>query len=279
METDSYYEIGSSHKICQDYCISIQEDKIAYAILSDGCSSSKDSAIGACLLSILAKSVILHLKDRIAIDSSSYISNFSNILISKLLDLQNSLNVSSNVFDATLLISIIEKDYFMCFGWGDGFFISKYYNDHTIIKDISYYDDAPYYPSYDMDSSRRLSYQSTYVEKGFITRASTCLDKDGNYSFSNCTQINNCMSPILIANDNIRDIKSITLCSDGLKTYYNDDDKEKKKLNESFIIPKILAYKSTKGEFVTRRMLRLKKEMQEANISHSDDISCTTIIL
>jgi hypothetical protein len=278
METDSYYEIGSSHRICQDYCFSTQEDKIAYAILSDGCSSSKDSTIGACLLPILAKNIILYLKDRMVIDSSSYISTFSNILTNKLSNMLNLLDISSNVFDATLLICIIEKDSFICFGWGDGFFISKNKDDHILIKNISYYDEAPYYPSYDVDLSRRLTYQAMYADKGFIQRFTTCLDKSGNYLFSNNTEINNCMSPILIANGEKEDIKSITICSDGIKTYYHKDSNEKK-IDESFIIPKMLDYKNTIGEFVNRRMLRLKKEMHENNIMHSDDISCSTIIL
>jgi len=279
METDSYYEIGSSHKVCQDYCISIEEDKIAYAILSDGCSSSKDSAIGACLLSITAKSVISHLKDRMSIRSSSYISTFSSILISKIKDIQSSLNISSYMLDATLLVNIIEKETFLCFGWGDGFFISKDTDDNILIKDISYYDEAPYYPSYDIDPTRKSLYQLMYSDKSVITRATTCLDNEGGYRYSNCIQINNPFSPVLIAEGDKVNIKSITLCSDGLKTYYKKDDKEKKKLNTQFIIPKILDYKSTKGEFVTRRMSRLKKEMIEAQIQHSDDISCTTIIL
>jgi hypothetical protein len=86
------------------------------------------------------------------------------------------------------------------------------------------------------------------------------------------------MSPILIASGEKEDIESITICSDGIKTYYHKDSNEKK-IDESFIIPKMLDYKNTKGEFVNRRMLRLKKEMHENNIMHSDDISCSTIIL
>ena len=46
MNTDATINIGSAHSICQDYVIA----RSGYVILSDGCSSSPDTDIGARLL-------------------------------------------------------------------------------------------------------------------------------------------------------------------------------------------------------------------------------------
>jgi hypothetical protein len=43
---DSYFSIGSTHRVCQDYAA----HKAGFAVLSDGCSSAPDTDIGARLL-------------------------------------------------------------------------------------------------------------------------------------------------------------------------------------------------------------------------------------
>ena len=55
MNADHYYTIGNSHSVCQDYAISGLVENGAYAILSDGCSSSPDVDVGARMLSLSAK--------------------------------------------------------------------------------------------------------------------------------------------------------------------------------------------------------------------------------
>src|SRR5215203_2249321 len=45
MNTDCFFNIGATHSVCQDYVVASP-----YLILSDGCSSSPDTDIGARLL-------------------------------------------------------------------------------------------------------------------------------------------------------------------------------------------------------------------------------------
>ncbi len=51
MNTDCFYSIGHSHKVCEDYALSgTIGDTLAYAVVCDGCSSSKQVDVGARLL-------------------------------------------------------------------------------------------------------------------------------------------------------------------------------------------------------------------------------------
>jgi len=50
MNADSYFEIGSTHLVCQDYALSGLYKDMCYGIVSDGCSSAENSEIGAQIL-------------------------------------------------------------------------------------------------------------------------------------------------------------------------------------------------------------------------------------
>src|SRR5690348_10028206 len=47
MHADSFFRMGASHAVCQDYASAGQVDGVAYAILSDGCSGSPATDFGA----------------------------------------------------------------------------------------------------------------------------------------------------------------------------------------------------------------------------------------
>ena len=61
MISDSYFEIGNTHMVCQDYALngSSPDNRLHYSIVSDGCSSSKHSEIGAQILCHVAQDCIL----------------------------------------------------------------------------------------------------------------------------------------------------------------------------------------------------------------------------
>jgi hypothetical protein len=64
MKADSYFEIGSTHQVCQDYALAYASDDFAYAIMSDGCTSSLNTDIGARLVSVIARDAINYLNHR-----------------------------------------------------------------------------------------------------------------------------------------------------------------------------------------------------------------------
>ena len=55
MNSDSYFEIGNTHQICQDYALSGNYKDMYYSVVSDGCSSAEHSEIGAQILCHVAR--------------------------------------------------------------------------------------------------------------------------------------------------------------------------------------------------------------------------------
>ena len=64
MKADAYFEIGATHLVCQDYALAFANNEYAYAIVSDGCTSSPNTDIGARLISVIAKDAINYLYQR-----------------------------------------------------------------------------------------------------------------------------------------------------------------------------------------------------------------------
>ncbi len=56
---DTFLKIGDQHKICEDYIIQ-GTDQVPLLILSDGCSSSDNTEMGARILCYLAKQYLFY---------------------------------------------------------------------------------------------------------------------------------------------------------------------------------------------------------------------------
>jgi hypothetical protein len=284
MNTNAYYEIGSSHRVCEDYAISGLHEGMAYAIVSDGCSSSEDSDVGARILSHIAKGVLIYLKERNLILSGAFPDIFKELILRKCLEVKTSLGLPTNVFDATLIISVVMDGKAVCIGWGDGYLAIVDKNKMITFFEIKFTSGAPYYLSYEMSQGKKEAYQKEFGE-GAIHFSNCNIDLSGiisNFSTKSCPIQD---KPTLNRVGNITDISFITLSSDGIDTYQDDprfsdiDGKEKKTYKASEMISSLVSYKSTAGEFVTRRMQRNKEDLNKKHILHFDDISCATIAL
>ena len=149
MVANSYYEIGYDHKVCEDYSLSGQKDSLLYTVLSDGCSSSENSDVGARLLCHIAKGIILYLNDRGVniFNAQEYQTIFKELLIRKCLEVKQSLGTSIDTFDATLLASIIKDGYALNMAWGDGYLVKIKKGMGIETTEIKYTTGAPYYLS------------------------------------------------------------------------------------------------------------------------------------
>lgn len=283
MNTNAYYEIGSSHRVCEDYALSGIHEDMAYAIVSDGCSSSKDSDVGARLLSHIAKGILIYLKGRDLIGSASFQDIFRELVIRKSLEVKQSLGLSVDIFDATLLVSTVYGNKATCLGWGDGFFIFVTGDRHIVAHEAKFTTGAPYYISYEMSPSKKEAYQRQYgegkiiVSNHVINPDMTVLTQDSELDLMyNCSIYKEAFAS---------GFKFIALSSDGLSTYQDDpkynrpEGEEKTEYKAENIIPLVTAYKSIAGEFVVRRMQRMKEDLEKNHVIHFDDISCATIAL
>lgn len=285
MNTDAYYEIGSSHRVCEDYALSGQYEDMAYAIVSDGCSSSKDSDVGARLLSHIAQGVLIYLKGRGLIGTPSFPEIFRELVVRKSLEVKQSLGLTVDVFDATLLISTIYEDKATCLAWGDGYVVFVTDKKEIIAYEINYSSGAPYYLSYEMSPAKKAAYAQLYGT-GSLNIRTYIIGSDGALKCSSdaTSPVVLCYTHSLLKEAHAPGLKFVTLSSDGIGTYKDDpkwvtEESSRMDFGIVNILPMVVGYKSITGEFAIRRMQRMKSDMEKDHVVHLDDISCATIAI
>jgi hypothetical protein len=295
MKADSYFEIGSTHLVCQDYAITYASDDIAYAIISDGCTSSQDTDTGARILSIVAKDVLNYLIQRQRFETikdkkwfmNNFVLTFKELVIKKCLEVKGSLNLSVDSFDATLLVTIVYPGYHpLLVGWGDGNYIIKYKDGRVRTISISYDKNMPYYLSYRMCYEKDMAYRSEQTNLGLCHVVDTVIGESPQ-NFHHTPWEYNFVRYLENVSDkdvNPTEVSQIIVSSDGLQSFQYDSRSEEYLKNDkvfdlSEVYPKVVDYKNVVGKFVVRRMKSLEKEHRLNHIVHSDDVSCATIAL
>jgi hypothetical protein len=301
MNSDHFFAIGSTHKVCQDYALSGNYKGFYYAIVSDGCSSSPDSDFGSrILVKILEKNIkdsidwksnnILSIKDYIYHDRQKI---FEYII--EYLKIKDDLELNSVSLDATLLYIISDgKNSIICV-WGDGAFLIKYKNNYMKFVNIKYPSGYPFYINYHKDNSRldefisqsKVRQTDIHIEYPHLDKFIT-MDRIETEMNINNDRNDSTLYPIqyTIPNtgegitENI-DIESVSIISDGINSFYqtntNDTSIVAKDLSSIDIVKKMLSYKNFNGQFVQRRMQAFQKDCKKNNIEHQDDLSVATI--
>ena len=103
IQTDTFLKIGKTHQVCEDYIIT-GDSPVKYNILSDGCSSSKDTEMGARILCHLAKQFLLYRKDDYRFPALDYDEMGSWIIHNAELAARQ-LGLKKSCLDATLIIA------------------------------------------------------------------------------------------------------------------------------------------------------------------------------
>ena len=101
MNIDSFTKTGHSHTLFEDAVIT-GTSPFPFIIVSDGCSSSKNTHLGSHLLS---RSAELELKE-----SKCFHKNFGESIIYRARSMADLLGLEHNSLDATLLIAYVKDD-------------------------------------------------------------------------------------------------------------------------------------------------------------------------
>lgn len=246
MHIDTFLAKGSTHPICQDY-ISANEKVIA---LSDGCSSSPNTDIGARLL-------ILN-----ALQEPPEMFN-NNAIINKAEIIRQALEVNQTCLDATLVTMQIKEDHARINIFGDGNLILVKEDGSWDWVNINFLSGAPYYLSYLLDDTRKACYLEAFPENFVIT------------SITSKGEVNSIESkiviPSLFAIIKWEDVKYIIITSDGLTSFINKKTREP--VDTTKVITDILDFRVDTGEFLKRRMNRLLKDYEREDIILMDDLS------
>lgn len=279
MNTDFYYEIGHSHISCQDYALAGQASKdISFALVSDGCSSSKDVDIGARVLVHSAKSFLRNeYVNNIDIFKNMKPSELCIPIIASAHNTMKGLNLDLHSLDATLLMAISNGIETKVFVYGDGGIVIKKKDGTVKCFTIQYNDGAPYYLSYSLDAERRQGYFTEFNQTVFIHEGEMM---DGRLVSKPYSQYYQAKDIYDIATWTFTDIDTVTLISDGLVSYEKlIDNKPSDKVPLERVIDGISMFKNFNGQFVERRMLNFRRECQRESMGHYDDIGVASIYL
>jgi len=292
MKTDCYFEIGSSHESCQDYALTGEKDGIGFAIVTDGCSESHNISgqadLGARVVAYAARKLLMHsdvVKTLSEIDKergtefSSEQEKIRDCIMQEVEIVRKHLDLSPLFSDCTLLLTVVDKDKANLFMFGDGVAAIKFKNGDLNIIDVTYLSGAPYYPSYPLDSNRLACYVQEF---GGMLDVCQNLQQLNGLRKNASKQINLSPHPS-IGWDNtsftFKDIESISLMSDGVKSYQKQSDNGMNNVLSEDIVNSFVAYKNTSGVFVQRRMKALQKDHKKLLMSHFDDISIATVVV
>lgn len=277
---DSVFNIGKTHKVCEDFALHEKKDNLNLIVVSDGCSSSCttngirnsiNTDFGSRLLSLFCKNTLLKEFNH---DISSLFrlfeqgSLFSYFISNEIYNLTSSLNVRSNVFDSTLMIAIAsenQEEGFVCV-YGDGVVFVEY-EDKKVIYEIEYETNAPYYLSYLLSQERNEQYKKEFGGGKKTITKTTYTDE--------CRILNieevDLYSPFLLIADKP---KTIVLMSDGVSQFQGPEGR----ISTEEIVKQWTDYPNKKGVFLQRQQNIFNKFCAKNNYQPLDDYSVASII-
>lgn len=258
---DSFLEIGSQHKICEDF-ITSGSNPVPHVILSDGCSSSKNTNCGAMILTQLAEQ---YLRFKVMeLDNINY-ENMGKWIIYNAEAIAKLLGVNLDCLDATLIISFMLPKVIHVYIYGDGYIIRVDKQKEIGYTKISFSDNAPYYLSYSTDFFRKKTYEDT---KHIITVEEKAGDR---LRLANDIPHNTALHYSFSTNH----YKEIYIASDGIDSFMKNGVKlPTENIIKGFLnIEKENREKTTKGVFIQRRCRNATKAIRKEGWDHYDDIS------
>lgn len=261
IQTDSLFLIGKSHKVCQDYALNGSTPTgLHYIIVSDGCSSSKDTDIGARILAMTAKGLIdfAHM---------GY-EAFGSMVIRRANDVRVSFGLDVSCLDATLLVVVVDEKTGKMYTnvYGDGYLIKTIKDSGDVFMcEWKFQSGAPFYLSYWLHE-RYNNYKNQYGSEALVIK-----------SFSNGVEY---LSLELgyqeqIVHPDEMNFSSLILSSDGLDSFTGCVRCYKAvEMHRPFI-----EFKNTNGEFLKRRMGKECESLAKSFIYHQDDLGMAALII
>ena len=164
MNADSAFVIGAAHAVCQDYAragnnlpaalaANTGQSPSPYVIVSDGCSSSPDTDVGARLLAKAAEQALLAPVKL----SVSAITEAHAEAARRALRWAKLTGLSPQAVDATLLTAHLSGDELIVGCSGDGVIVLESWLGVADVYVISFASGYPLYPSYAHQPERLLA--------------------------------------------------------------------------------------------------------------------------
>lgn len=268
MNVDSFFTIGTTHKVCQDYVLHGNVNGNPYVILSDGCSTAVDSDFGSRLLCKSCEPLI-------------YAPDYN---INSMLDgitrnahtFSRALNLEDDSLCATLVFAKIEEEKFRVFSVGDCVIGAKKKDGTLEIVEYEFVSGAPYYLRYEIQNVKK-GYFEQFGKK--VVRKSYWI-KGSEISTVEIRSFD--LDQIFFAEEfPCEQYEFVAVMSDGarsfLKTVTTNTTKQNIAVGPLQTLKELLAFKGYFGEFVNRRCQKAFKQFKEQGIFNYDDFSLGVI--
>lgn len=282
MRSDSTFYIGTTHKVCEDYAVN--RDNII--VVSDGCSSSPNTDIGARIVCECAKEYSR--ENRIK----------KIVIMYRAKQIINIMDVPKRALDVTLLTAFEEDNKIIIKTIGDGNIIFKTKDGILHVISMSYARSAPYYMNYIYyheddaawenipNNDYTIEYSTIKCNKKEEDCYSITTHGAPNGGISTLNNMPNCDFYFSKKENNIaldkENIEWVALSSDGLNSFYERIETETSIANESIwyinVIIELLKINNIKGQFVQRRINKFRKTCAKKNWHNADDVSLAILV-
>ena len=274
MRADVFTTTGESHLSCQDYG-RIGPDSI---VLSDGCSSSPDTDIGARLVALSALQA-----DR---DSQSGLVMDVKDVAGLAFQMADDLDLTSRtVLDATMLMIQYKRPWAYITMVGDGVCGWRTRDGRTYLAKRSYEGNAPMYMGYllsDLKDRVKSKESLEYLYVADVGPGGTLPFVPGDTSDAPAIEHDDSDGTIRIKVHE-DDATMAFVATDGMLSFYKNVSTETSKTAEVArlidVAPKFLSFKTFAGKFVSRRAKKALQELKDEGYVPMDDFSMGVVLL
>ena len=275
MQADSIFVKGYSHPVCQDYAKhGCTDDGVHYAIISDGCSSSENTDIGARVLTLEAERII-HILGVNAIAEPP--RKLCNYIVENALEAIHKYKLSVHCLDATLgIVMMIKNIKAIAILYGDGGIFVKNKVIPSDVFNVEFKDNYPMYPVYIKNKNLLLPETN---EKVLTICDLNSSEVRVTRNYSSEESINHPYFDIIRTQDkddvvdDYNEMEFIGVFSDGVCSF----QKNTQSVSSVEVVKNLTSYKQFKGSFAQRRVNAFLKECKKNETDHYDDLSIGVI--
>lgn len=277
MNADSAFRMGSAHEVCQDYATAGSWTAVAdvagapcrpYVILSDGCSSSPDTDVGARLLVRAAERLLRERGGPRACDLAELHSGAARLALSW----AELLGLSPQAVDATLLTAHLDGEELVVGCSGDGVVCLQTAEGALDVYSVSYPGGYPLYPAYAHQPARLRALADAGLARREVTRLRAATGE--RLRPAHATPGVELTEVFVVSAAGYR---FVSLFSDGVHSFLDSGRAEAVPLEA--VLPQLVSFKNTRGAFVGRRMKGFLKDCVQKGWRHGDDLSLAALHL
>lgn len=257
---DVWFTTGASHVVGQDYAVAGRGEAGAAVVVSDGCSSSPDTDIGA---RIVARGALAGLVGTGDFDADRVLAGAAQGAAGLHLPLPS--------LDATVVWALARPGGAVEVGvCGDGTVAARRRDGVVLVWSVEHPCCAPRYPSYRLDPARARAYEERFGESVVVHH------RDRDQRWSSVRFAGECFGLTLEADA----FDLVLVGSDGLSSFVGPAAGGRGPVGVESVIDRLVAVPHARGRFLARRCRRMwSRELPARRWSHHDDVGVGALAL